>query len=92
MAGMPDCEIMSIPDWFTCPSDAMFCLDDVFYAMEEGDHDMEDYDMEDWMAENCEDGDPMCDALMNMPTEWDCPDGTPVMESEEGCPPPVQIF
>jgi len=91
MAGMPDCEIMSIPEWFTCPSDAWFCLDDIFSAMEEGDmHD--DYTMEEWMEENCEDGDPMCDALMNMPTEWDCPDGTPVSMSEEGCPPPVQIF
>jgi len=66
---------MEVPqEWFVCPSDAQWCLDDLFDMMDmEGDHDMEcppgencddwgsDYDpMEDWMDENCAEGGAMC--------------------------------
>lgn len=75
-------------EWFECPSDAVWCLDDLWEMMH-GDHD----DHDDWDYENgdfdydidCEAGDPMCEAMMNFP-EWNCTDGS--ME----CPPPLYLM
>lgn len=44
---------------------------------------MDDHDDEEWM--DCEEGDAMCDAMMNFP-EWECTDGM------DECPPPVGLM
>lgn len=81
MAGdMDNCDfIQYIPDWFTCTTEELICLDEIFYAMEDDMHD--DYG-EDYMMTCDPDTDAMCAALLEMPM-WECDDGT------MDCPPPL---